>query len=151
MIEQANGFLKASIRQQFADQVGTWIQSVVLVLRGLLALVNWRRSDGARLDFQQGRRHQDEITCDLKVELTLLLPQRNKRYKLIGDRGHRDVDDIELRFTDQKQQQIQRAGKSVNGNGVTQIERRLICSHPGDPGNRHHVNLRHRVRLTTWR
>ena len=114
--------LEAAIGQKLADQALARVEQLVgpVILR-ILALFDQRRGHRPRLDLQQGGGHEDEIAGQFQVEFPAILPGPNQGDKLIGDTRQGDVADVQLVFTDEKQQEVKGAAETVDADRQTEV------------------------------
>ena len=121
--QQAHRFFKPAVGQQLADQIGAWIEKIIFVLSSNLVVIDWWWSNRPGLDLQQRGRHQDEIASSFEIQIAIALPRSHHGDKLIGNRRHRNVDDVQFGLTHQKQQQVEGTRKRLYSDRVAQVRR----------------------------
>ena len=119
-VEQLRSILEAAVGEQPLDEVRTRVEDLVRFLGHAAFRRLGRRRQLARLEFEQGRRHDDEVAGDVEVQA---LPEVDGRHELVGDGGDRDLDDVEFGPPDEVQQQIHRPAELVERDDIPQLER----------------------------
>src|SRR5690606_2709978 len=123
LLEPPRRLAEMLVLEQSAHQVGTRIDQLAI-------LVHAPRQQHLRLDPDQRRGHLEELARTVEPEP---LDPLDRLEELLGDAGDRDVEDVDVLFPDQVEQQVERTLEPLELHDEAGV---------GDLRVRHHVESR---------